>query len=380
MFPNANGSFTARFLCAILLLATLSAPAASANICDLLTLNRRPEKTAARQNYANLSEAASRIETGGVLKSLFYGHRDRILLNAFFEGHLEKLNALVESKIHTVANPRVLEAYATLKQLNVRGLANGNLTLNQFNRIAFLYSQLLDLLLADDISSLLRNHEQSQAYEISKGRRTVSLLDSSDIELMSWIENGDLNPISTSSNGLSTIYPSSKGWTLLPTFASLSFRTILWGISRGIFFIGQTGKIEVVDGSAYSPSIFASHDYIHALISTSRLYNSASRRMWDKIEAALDSVSLSPKLLKIHEGILFFVFHEYTTFEMHCGALKPRFGDLREALTFDLNRGDLKERFNDKADFGQAFQEPVTKAEIKSAIDNVLNSIFQICR
>ncbi len=174
-----------------------------------------------------------------------------------------------------------------------------------------------------------------------------------------------------------------RGYLLVPTFANLGFETILWGMSRGILFIGLSDKSLTVDGFTLNPIVFFEHDLVHGEYFP--IYNKRMALFWDSLSEFAKSI-YSIKMKKLFFALAFYLFHENhpglscKSFLKHEIIKKSFHG--KEFLIFEYLKplGRIYDRLSDTNDLGLAFAtDIVSPEEILIGSQFLTNAIKKIC-
>lgn len=159
-----------------------------------------------------------------------------------------------------------------------------------------------------------------------------------------------------------------KNWMIaIPTFATLSIKTILWAQSRGIGFLGLTTTAQDVDGLKLAPLTFFLHDLEHnRRLSWAR----NDSEFWDRLSARLEQ-SDSEREKRIKYGLVFLMFHESSLRPMTC-----------KGATWEgkFDKPDNPDRLmNTATDLGYGFNPAPKMDEINRVMEKLALDLKAIC-
>jgi hypothetical protein len=287
--------------------------------------------------------------------------------------HFQRLDDSLNRHINTLGpsptlNPEmVFNSGKLLKRVAHEIEKKDVLNLEVMSRLSFLYMQLFDLFSAYGATALLSYSDPLHAY---RDQKYISVLNSSYQDILTWVkfQPESLQLKAAYWNGS---FENKNGWRSVPTFAQLGFSSMLWAMSRGILFEGQTEIGEKVDGQIMWPSRYQGHDKIHNNNTASRKYKLSYKRFWDRFESEIENVDHSYEQKQIIYLSLFFLIHEEGRLTFEC----PK-------AMFDIestNRMILR-RVQNKNDLGQALATPVSKDDVDLAL-NMISQFYKIrCR
>lgn len=348
--------------CIILVLFLFSSEGfARTSQCDQFLNLELVKSTPLRQKYMDIANASKRLRSG---KDSDTDTIDKAIIKDFIYKNLKIIDERIESQISQISDKRVLNILEKLNKVRQVFLSSEEYTLTEYRRLAFLYAQLMDFFPNSTVNNFLFNQIERYKANQHSPQKIVSIVVSDEFELSDWVKFGGLILIESSLyDPYTKIENPPVGVEFVPTFANLGFRTLLWGRSRGIEFIGQTSSVLKVDGREYIPSLFTLHDYSHANY-RDRADISASTLFWDRVEIYLDRLNLNEREIKLIDALLFMMYHENSyPMSLQNGGNKPTYA-LEKVVTGEI--GTVIARLNDKDDLGQAFESKVTLSEINS--------------
>lgn len=174
-----------------------------------------------------------------------------------------------------------------------------------------------------------------------------------------------------------------QNWIQIPTYQELDFETMLWAQSRGLFFLGISTQLTIVDKLAQTPESFMVHDALHNNIHFVRGvdYDPTSAKIWNRIVNFIDKKNLSKKDRNLFFAILFFYFHE-ESFSMTCSqnyGLSLIASDLISNYEITAQVDTMHEVFNDPDYFGTGFPGGVSKNSIRKARKSIVSLFKELC-
>ena len=155
----------------------------------------------------------------------------------------------------------------------------------------------------------------------------------------------------------------------VPTFAKLGFETILWGMARGIFPLGQsdTNQLPEVDGSRMSHQIYFAHDVLHGSATPLSPGIEQASSFWDAFSATVFASATGDRMRAVMLTILFDIFHERSS-EMSCSGVAKYF----HPPGVEISLENLGYRIKQKDDLGQAFAPNFpSETEFSNAVEKV---------